>query len=191
MSALGQLNPLDNPQVWDVVVISGVTSPGVIKEGSLGDWKRTHDFDVKKGKGTLGATVTFTNKPPAEGTITFMLWLAEHFAAWDAFLPLLKYDPTKKTVTAVDIYHPALDAIDVSSVVCTKIGNLVHEGKQLYSITVDFLEYFPTPAQSAVSTPNGTSGTPPPPGAPGNPPPNAGTAEEQEIAQLLAQATAP
>jgi len=191
MSALGQLNPIDNPQEWDVVFVSGVRSPGIIKDGNLGEWKRTHDFDIKKGKGTLGATVTFTNKPPAEGTITFMLWTAAQFAAWDSFLPLLKYDPTKKTVTAVDIYHPALDAIDVSSVVCTKIGNVVHEGKQLYSITVDFLEYFPTPALSAVSTPNQTTGSPPPPGNTGDPPPNAATAEEKEISSLLAQATAP
>ncbi len=54
MSALGQLNPIDFPQLWDVVVISGVTSPGVIKEGSLGDWKRTHDFDCGWGAGETG-----------------------------------------------------------------------------------------------------------------------------------------
>lgn len=190
MSALGAQNPLDNPEVWDVVVISGVTSPGIIKDGTLGEWKRTHDFDVKKGKGTLGATVTFTSKPPAEGSITFLLWTPDHFTAWDSFLPLLKYDPTKKAASAVDIYHPALDAIDIASVVCTKIGNVMHEGKQLYSITVDFLEYFPTPNASAVSTPTGATGTPPPPNNPGNPPANPGSAEEQQIAALLKQAQA-
>lgn len=184
MSALGPLNPIDSPQVWDVVVISGVTCPGIMKDGNLGEWKRSHDFDVKKGKGTVGATVTFTSKPPAEGTITFLLWTPDHFAQWDQFLPLLKYDPTKQTVSAVDIYHPALDAIDVASVVTTKIGNINHDGKQLYSLPVDFLEYFPTPNLSAVSTPTGATSEPlqTDPTRAAN---NAGTAEEKQIVALL------
>jgi hypothetical protein len=187
MSALGSSNPLDSPQAWDVVVISGVTCPGIVE---MGEWKRQHDFDVKKGKGTVGGTVTFVQKPPAEGTIKFLLWTAEQFAAWDTFLPLLKYDPTKKTVSAVDIYHPALDAIDVSSVVTTKIGNVVHEGKQLYSISVDFLEYFPPPNASAVSTPTQANGSPPAFTRNGNAA-NAQSGYEAEIAALLNKAQQP
>ena len=187
MSALGAQNPLDNPQVWDVVTISGIVCPGIIE---MGEWKRAHDWDIKKGKGTVGGTVTFVQKPPAEGSIKFLLWTAEQFQAWDSFLPLLKYDPTKSTVSAVDIYHPGLDAIDIATVVTVKIGNIIHEGKQLYSISVDFLEYFPPPNVSAVGTPTGATGTPPVPTAVGGGPPNAQTAEEKQIAALAAQAAA-
>ena len=189
MSALGQNNPLDNPAIWDFVTIAGVNSPGVIKDGALSEWKRQHEWDVKKGKGTVGATITFTSKPPAEGSITWYLWLPEHFAAWDDFLPLLQYDPTKKQAQAVDIYHPALDAIDVHSVVTTKIGNVMYEGKGLYSITVDFLEYFPAPNQNATGTPTGDFHDTSTQKA-GSGPPKAQTEEEKQIQQLWKTAQA-
>ena len=185
MSALGPTNPIDNPQLWDVVIISGVQAPGIVEPF---EFKRQHDWDVKRGKGTVGGTVTFVQKPPAEGSIKFLLWTPEQFAAWDNFLPLLKYDPTKKTVTAVDIYHPSLDAIDVSSVVTTKIGNIIHEGKQLYSVTVDFLEYFPPPNAPAVGTPTSATGTNPNPPTGNNP--NANDEYQAQIAALLKQAQA-
>ncbi len=187
MSQLAQQNPIDSPQLWDVVTVSGVQSPGLAE---IGEWKRAHDWDQKKGKGTLGATATFVGKPLAEGSIKWYLWEPEHFASWDTFLPLFKYDPTKKTAQAVDIYHPALDAIDVASVVTTKIGNIIHEGKQLYSISIDFLEYNPPPNQSAVSTPTQANGTPPAFTRQGNTA-NAQAGYEAEIAALLKKAQQP
>lgn len=194
MSALGDQNPIDQPQLWDVVTISGVPSPGVIKDGSIGDWSRQYEWDVKKGKGTQGATETYTNAPPAEGSITWYLWTAEQFAAWNDFLPNFKFDPTKSQPEAISIYHPALDALDISSVVVKKIGSIQHEGKNLYSITIDFLEYFPTPNVAATGTPSGSTSpsTPNPnPNPSGSDPPNAPTAEEKEIAALAAKAAAP
>ena len=35
---------------------------------------------------------------------------------------LLAYDPTKQSGQALDVFHPALADIDITSVVCTKIG---------------------------------------------------------------------
>lgn len=193
MSELQYVSPIAYPQWWDVVVIAGVTSPGL---AIVGEWKRTHTWDVKKGKGTLGASLVFTQKPPAEGPIEFQLWDDgtgstghNHFAEWDAFIQLLKYDPTKKTAAAVSIWHPSLDFIDVSSVVTTKIGNPIHKGEGLYSITIDFIEDYPVPAKNAtgtVSTTKTTAG--PPASAGGNPPPDAPDAYQQQIAALLQQA---
>src|SRR5262249_22088049 len=120
------------------------------------EWKREHEWDIKKGKGTLGGTVTFVGRPPAKGSIIFYLWTPAHFTAWDKFRAILKFDPTKKTVQAVDIFHPSLADIEVKSVVTESIGNIVHEGQQLYSITVDFLEYFPPPKTPAIGTPTGS-----------------------------------
>lgn len=197
MSSLGAVNPIDHPQYWDVVEIAGVKSPGYCE---VGEFKRQHDFDVKKGKGTVGGTLTFVQKPPAEGSIKFYLWDNgtlgtghNHFDEWDNFLPLLKYDPTKRSVQAVTIWHPSLDAIDVANVVCTKIGNPVHEPPKagMYSITVDFLEYFPPPKASAVSTPSTSKGNAGPPATPGAQPPTAQDEYQKQIAALLAQAEAP
>jgi hypothetical protein len=198
MSAMGRVDPITYPQAWDVVEISGIPTPGIAQ---VPEWKRQHDFDVKKGKGTLGATVTFVQKPPAEGSIKFLLWTPSHFAQWDAFLPYLKYDPTKKTVSAVDIWHPSLDAIDVHSVVTTKIGNPIHDGDGMWSISIDFLEYFPPSNKSAVSTPQGAAQSQPGAGAlsrtdgqtdsVGVPPIDAQDAYMQEIQKDLGLAQAP
>ncbi len=176
----GALNPIDNPQAWDIVSIGDVTSPGLCE---VSEAKRKHDYDVKKGKGTAGATTTFTGKSPATFAIKFKLWQPAHFTAWDTFRPLLKYDPAKKTAQAFDIYHPALADIDIKSVVTESIGSIVHEGGQLYSITVEFLEYFPASKTSSVSTPSGSKSTAPQYVA-GSPP---GTGTDPAIAALEKQ----
>jgi hypothetical protein len=185
----GALDPIQNPEAWDTIIVGQTTSPGICK---VSEFKRAHEFDVKKGKGTLGATITFVGRPPAKGSITFQLWTPEHFADWDKFRPLLKYDPTKAAVQAIDIYHPSLADIDINSVVVESIGNIVHEGQQLYSITVELLEYFPPPKSSAVSTPTGSRPRYDPSGATstssGDP---VADAQQKEIAALLKQATAP
>lgn len=183
------VDPINFPQVWDAVFVGGQFSPGVCQ---LSGFKRAFQFDVKKGKGALGATVTFVQRPPAEGTIKFLLWLPFHFGQWDQFRPLLKYDPTKKAVQAIDIYHPSLNDLEITSVVCKSIGAIEHEGNQLYSITVEVLEYFPPPKASAVSTPSTSTGTSPGgSSSPGTQPPNAQDAQQKEIADLLKQAQAP
>lgn len=185
----GAVDPLLNPQAWDVVKVGGRASPGLCK---VSEAKRAFEFDVKKGKGTLGATITFVGRPPAKFSVTFRLWTSLHFQQWDVFRPFLKYDPTKQTVQAVRMYHPSLADIDIHDVVTESIGNIIHEGDQLYTITCEFLEYFPPPKTSAVSTPTGsranaggsTTGT----GSPADP---IADAQQKEIAALLKQASAP
>lgn len=185
----GDVNPFDFPETWDVIVTGQQTSPGICK---VTGFKRAHEWDVKKGKGTLGGTLTFTGRPPAKGSVVFKLWLPSHFTAWDLFRPLLKYDPTRKTVQAIDIYHPALADIDIKSVVTENIGAIEHEGEGMYTISVDFIEYFPPPKASAVGTPSGSksgvkkvgdkSGTSDDPIA---------DAQQKQIAALLEKANAP
>lgn len=186
----GALNPIENPAAWDVVIVGQATSPGHCK---IGEIKRGFEFDVKKGKGALGATITFVGRPPAKCAITFYLWLPQHFTDWDKFRPMLKYDPTKKAVQAIDIYHPSLADIELNSVVVESIGNIVHEGQQYYSIVVEFLEYFPPPKKSAVGTPTGSRPRSDPSGASGSTSSGdpVADAQQKEIAALLKQATAP
>jgi len=182
------LNPILFPETWDVIFVGQVMSPGIVSKVSGFD--RVYDWDVKKGKGTVGATTTFTGKPPAEGSFTFQLWKEDHFTAWDAFVLLLKYEPTKKAVSAVDVYHPALVSSDVTSLVTQKISPVLHVGGGLYEVTVSFLEYFPAAKKNATGTPDGSKttqkGT-----TPGTPPDPIADAQQEEIRRLLAQASAP
>ncbi len=183
----GNLDPISNAQAWDVLRVGQATSPGI---AIVGEVKRKHEWDTKKGKGTYGATTTFVGRPPAQASAKFLLWLPVHFTQWDTFRTSLKYDPTKKAVQAVDVFHPAWADVDFKSVVIESIGSIVHEGKGLYSITVDFLEYFPASKRSGVSTPT-TSQTTKEGTTPGVQPDPVADAQQKEIAALLKQAAAP
>jgi hypothetical protein len=185
--AINGLDPVSNPESWFVVTIAGVASPGICL---VTGFKRSAEWDVKKGKGTVGATITYVSKPPAKGSIEFQAWLPRHWDDWDDFLPLFQYDPTKKAVQAVDIFHPALADVGIVSVVTEDIGAWEHKGQGLYSRTVSFLEYAPPPAASAVSTPAGAKADTPAASA-GTPPPSAADANQQQINTLLQQAQAP
>lgn len=163
---LALLDPIKNPQWWDVVNVAGVVSPAVCE---VGEFTKGNEWDVKKGKGSNGATLTFVQRKPAKGKIKFYLWTSQHFVQWSTFYAVWKYDPTKKKTQAVDVFHPSLAAIELSAFVTEEITNIIHEGNGKYSMTVSLLEYFPPPPDSAVSTPDGSKDGPGPtiPGADG------------------------
>jgi hypothetical protein len=197
-NAAGILSPLANPTAYDVVVVGGVTSPGVC---FLSGFKRIQGFDKKIGKGTIGVTPTMTTSPPCYGHIKFVLWDdgvasktgVNQFANMGPFLAQLKYDPTKQNIKAIDVYHPSLAAIDAVAFVCEELGALEQEGEpgqQLYSLTIKLSEYKPPPPQAAVSTPSTTisnTGT----DKAGPPPDPIGDAQQAQIANLLAKAAQP
>lgn len=185
--ASDDLDPIGNPQGWDVVTIGGVDSPGLCK---LSGFKRDFGWQIKKGKGSKGSTVTLNEYPPVEGTLTFRLWTRSHFEEWALFRDNFKYDPTKKPISAIDIYHPALADIGVSSVVCKSISALEHQGEGLYQLTVELIEYNPPPKASAVGQPSGAASTSTNKG-PGTPPDPIAEAQKKEIADLLKQAGTP
>ncbi len=179
MPGSADFNPVDYPQLYDVVVIAGVASPGLCDV----ECDREYLWDKKTGKGVKGATSTVTGTPVVPIKIRFRLWLREHFLAWASFRNLLKFDYTKDAKKqAVDIYYPSLADIDVNAVVTEKIGAMKHAGEGLYTIDVELSEYQQPPATPALGSPSGASATtkpsPTPPGAP-QPPPT--------LDQLLAQ----
>jgi len=186
----GQLNPFDNPEAYDVVVLGGVTSPGVVKPGAITGFKRAHEWDIKKGKGAKGATLTYVQRPPAQGTITFTLGTREHFTAWESFRPQFKYDPTKKNPQALDIFHPVLADLDIHSVVCESLSQLENDGYGEWTCVVELCEYFPPPKAPAVGTPT-TSQTNTNPKTAANQQPAVQDAQQAEIQRLLDQASQP
>ncbi len=184
------VNPFDAPQDYDFVEIDGEENPGIIAPGGITGFKRETEWDVKKGKGTKGGTATLSQLPPAKGSIKFLLWTPEHFATWNqSFYARFKYDPSKKTKNAVDIYHPQLDFVDVHSVVTESISPPVPEGKGLWAITVELLEYLPAPPKTITSTPSGSTSTGAgKAGASGKTDDPIADAQQAEIAKLLKQA---
>lgn len=188
-------DPFSAPQDYDFVKIDGVENPGIIAPKGISGFKRETEWDVKKGKGTKGGTATLSQLPPAKGSIKFLLYSKFHCEAWDQiYRARFKFDPTKKTKNAVDIYHPALAKLDIHSVVTESIGPETPEGLGIWSITVELLEYLPQPKKTVTSTPNGSTSTGTKSGsanggAPGDDP--IADAQQREIARLMAEAQKP
>lgn len=186
-------NPIKNPEIWDRVSISGVDTPGLAE---LSQPTRAYEWDVKVGKGAYGGTTTFTGRVPAKFLMTLTLWRAEHFDDLEDLYSRLKYDPTKiafnpntgyfSGVTALDIYHPSLAAVNINSVVVDKIGAPVHQGKGVYKVEIAFIEYYPPPPFPVVNTP--AQSTPVESGV--NIPTAVATAQ-QELAAVMATAQKP
>ncbi len=188
MTMVTVLNPIDNPQVYDVIQLGTMTSPGLCV---VSGFKRKNTWDTKLGKGVKGGTSTLTNIPPVSGTIKFYLWEARHWDEWELFRPFFKHDPTKKKVQAIDIYYPTLAKIDIKSVVCEDISAEEPEGLGKWSITVSLLEYLPPAKKPVTGTPSGSgggSGGKAPPGAPPDP---VADAQQKEIQRLLLEAQKP
>lgn len=185
-------DPFSDPQSYDVVTIDGLENPGIIAPGGITGFKREAEWDVKKGKGTKGGTMTLSQLPPSKGSIKFLLWSKFHVDAWDQlYRQRFRYDPTKKTKQAVDIYHPSLQKLDIHSVVTESISLETPEGKGLWSITVDLLEYLPPPKKTVTSTPSGSTSNKNKAGATGKSDDPIADAQQAEIARLLAQADPP
>lgn len=152
-------DPLTNPQAWDVLIVAGVKSPGVIPKGGL-KFARQYKWDKKEGKGQQGGTSTFVGKPLPDGAVKFQLWTVSQFQAWGKFLPLLKYDPVKRAPQAIQVYHPALADLDCTTIVIEEVSVVEQLDHLLWEVEVKFSEFSPPPAASAVATPKGAKDAP-------------------------------
>lgn len=176
-------NPLDDAEIFDHIVIAGTTSPGV---ATVTGASRAYDWDVKKGKGSSGATVTFQGEPPAKFKVSLKLWRPEHFGAWDKLREILKTAQKGKKVEALDVVHPYLADLDVHAVVVETIGQLEHAGKGLFTVEISLLEYKP-PKKVGGGTPKTYKAAA---WVHANPEP-AMSAQDKEILELLKKAMEP
>lgn len=139
---------------WRTYKINGVVCPGVIAIDGIHGFERETGWDKKKGKGAGGATLTMTTWPPAEGSITSWFYGKGQIPAWEDFTAILEYHSDKVANTpSASIEHPALQINDITAVVVHKVGIVRHLGRQLYSVTVDYIEWLPPPPATIVSTP--------------------------------------
>lgn len=174
---------------WMTYSINGVTCPGVIAIDGIHGFERETGWDKKKGKGTGGAVLTETTWPPAEGSITSWFWAKGQIPAWYKFAQLLESHSDKVANSkAATIEHPALTTNNIFNVVVHKVGPVRHLGKQLYSVTVDYIEWVPPPKTSIVSTPIQPASVQP--DLPGDPGPGVADAEADLAAAQAANGAA-
>lgn len=161
-------NPLDNEELYDSIVLAGVSSPGKV---TLSGHDRVTGWDIKKGSGQKGATTTRSSSDPVKFTASFYLVRddaqgIDDFADWDAFEALINSTVAGPTPKALDIYHPDLVSRQINSIVLDTFAGVVHDGKGGQTIAVKFLEY--KPPQKSGGSPVGSAtktGTAPDPNA--------------------------
>jgi len=186
---IGDASPLAQPQLWDRVFVAGVPSPGKATISRAG---QPFKWDEKDGPGTQGANLTYRGQRNSHFQIKLSFREEDHFAEWDDWQTLLAYDSTKKTVKAVDVYHPSLADRGIKSMVVENIGGIEKVAPTRWEVVIDCIKFSP-PKKSPTTTPgsstaNGTHATE---SAAGTPATDAQDAQQQEIAKLLAIAQQP
>jgi hypothetical protein len=151
-------DPITNPAAWSSMKVGGTPTPGKCIVSA----ERVYRINKMMGLGADGASTVFVGRQIVEAKATFWAWQVDHFTAWDALKVLLTYEPTKGTpVRAVDIYHPAIADLGVRAMLVEKLSTWTHEGKGLYSRTLDLVEYKPVPKTAAYGKPFSAPGDDP------------------------------
>ncbi len=138
---------------WMFYTLSGLKSPGTIPRGGIKGFKRETGWDIKKGKGTAGATLTLKDKPPCEGTITVQLLTAQDFTDWDNFVSqVLTIPEQNQQANGLSIFHPSFSSIGLTTVVVKHFSPPEEQRPGLYYASIEFIEWSAPPAQSIVAT---------------------------------------
>lgn len=176
---------------WLYFTLRGMPSPGTIARGGVRGFKRPTGWDEQRGKGTQGATLILKDAPPCKGSITLQLIgpggfyasgaPSTDFASWDLFVSnVLAIAPAQQKSEGLAIYYPAFGSIGLTTVVVESYSTPEHQGKNLYTATIEIIEWQPPPKTSIVSQPKSTAADVPENDAPTPEDPRA-TALKKEI----------
>lgn len=150
------VNPIDHPELYESFLLAGERSPGVCK---LGGPMLDHGWAKQEPKGSSGGETIQNGTKLVEFTAELYLWRdseVDHFARWVEWRPILRRPIAKGASKALDIYHPQLDELGVTSVVCAKEGSLEPDGRGGATVKLSFLQYAP-PQPKAAGKPSGSS----------------------------------
>ena len=166
--------------LWDTFRFPNVGASWTSKIRIKGS-KRSYRWDVKDPPGQDGETQTYRGKRTKAFSIEFLLWTDSHFNNWPIFALNFQYPLSKAAKTPpVNVYHPALALIGISSVICEDLGapEMVSDDG-MWSVTVEVREALQTLPLAVTNTPPG----PAPVSAPNLP----GTAPNPAIQALEAR----
>ena len=123
------VNPIDHPDLYDSIILAGRVSPGRARVSMP---MRTEGWEKQKAKGADGAEAVNNGADLIEFDVELYLWRDErvdHFEAWEDWSPVLLTPVKAGNPMALDIYHPQLDGLGISSVVVKQRSNPQPDGK--------------------------------------------------------------
>lgn len=155
------MDPLTTPDAYDTAIVSGVQMPGLcIIEGASDPRK----WDEKKGHGVSGATIVYTGDGLCKFTLIVRLWNEGHFIDWQEARKVFSSKPLTKNPKALQIYHPYLEELGVSSVQVEEIGQMEQKDAGVWEVAIKMIQYRAPKAASGKPSSSSTS-------APGQPKP--------------------
>lgn len=104
-------NPIDNPELYDVVLLANRQAPGLAEVVGA---STPRGWDERKGLGLSGSTLAQVGDPLPDFTINVYLWESAHFAAWDSWKMLVERGARGSRYTPQDIYYPDLDEMGIT-----------------------------------------------------------------------------
>ena len=178
-------DPYSQPQTWDSLVLGGNIMPGIVFDYDGFDYES--GWQEKKGKGSIGSTLTFVQKPPAHGHFIMELASQSDFRTMGPIRQALLANPAVPAdQQAMSMTFPPTDDLGINSVIIKSISPVksIRTGAgRRYRYKIELFQFLPTPATSVVATATYTSA-----GTPGTLPPNyVQVTAPQTAAQITSQ----
>lgn len=141
------VNPVDNPGLYDQIILAGKPSPGRCKITGLPT--RDEGWEKQETKGQDGGETVHNGRKLVEFEVELYLWKErakkiDHFAGWEEWKKILEAPVKKNAPKALDVYHPQLDGLGVTSVVANTWTEPVPDGKGGATVKIKFLQYSPS-----------------------------------------------
>lgn len=161
-------DPFTQPDAWDSISVSGVPwGKGTPQGGKIQvrGCSRFYKIDQKDSKGQDGSTQTYLGSHPKTFRLIFSIWTALQWTYWNAtILPFFFYSGVINKVNPIQIQHPALAVVGVTSILVDDIGSPeIDEQTKELRMVLTVREYLPAAPGNASVTPVGAA----PPASPG------------------------
>jgi hypothetical protein len=172
------VNPTDDYELFDSFFLAGAPSPGVCRFNFP---KAVTGWENQAGKGEDGGESVLNGRKLSDFSVTITLWVGDyevsHFDLWEAWKPILLTPVAVGAPRALDIYHPQLEGLGISSVI-VKSWTEPQPNGDTSTVQIDFGQYAPSKRRSGSGKMNGSASgktsapgqAPTTPGAPVAPP---------------------
>lgn len=149
---------IEDPDLWDEIYIGDAyfDETNVDIEGT----PFGNEFDVKKSKGSDGASITDQGYRPWQPKVSVLLWTQFHWEQYQVLLALYQPQPGKKGTKVVRFQHPIFDLYKKNRFKIEFIYPLKHQGAGKWLMQLDIVEYFEVPKPKPKPKPNGDEAAP-------------------------------
>lgn len=133
-------NPLQNPRVFNKIILGNLESPGLCELKSGGD--REMEIQISNFPGTTTKIANTKGENLIPLTYEFQLWTNAHFQAWEPFVAMLnRARLAKPRPEVLSIVDPRLESNNVKAVTVTGISALKKLSSTKFAYEVKLLEF--------------------------------------------------